>query len=522
MSRLLALPCLLLFTLLAGCQFDSVGEDYAQSDNLAYRVLQRSDGGRQLETRIPIYPNFFQGFTSGSMSDTVHLDSTPSGQTKGTWWRQNNVYIAQPWGDLEEFWFGWWLLDVFQIDRQNQTIPTPFVSQGVAALYRAFESDAYKNDTFTRYWPPISSSYLDGLMNGSSQVLKFGIIPRPWTPSNPNGQDTLIIAQAPAGTPAGNAGLRNGDRILTVNGHWASLDYLNDSVGNGNTIFVYLRPGVGLDTVQMSRAAVAMPSVWADTLPGGIGYLTITGFDTGDSTTVPIVLPSDLQFQASATWLDSVTKPGRPWIFDLIGNGGGSIDVAQNIASSILPAGDSLVQMTKRDLPDSSDYLEGQVTSYPLTESSVPPHLHGRSILILQDGGTASASELVISALRENLGSQVREFGGTTFGKGIGQYYFPTPLGGYMAVTSLHINPIHGKPTYHHIGIPADVAAPTDSAAIVLAWQDAISGAASARSLAVAGLRPNSQALAWNRLQSKRPTPPELGIRNPYRRGPPF
>jgi hypothetical protein len=91
-----------------------------------------------------------------------------------------------------------------------------------------------------------------------------------------------------------------------------------------------------------------------------------------------------------------------------------------------------------------------------------------------------------------------------------------------MAVTSLHINPIHGKPTYHHIGIPADVAAPTDSAAIVLAWQYAISGAASARSLAIAGLRPNSQALAWNRLQSKRPTPPELGIRNPYRRGPLF
>jgi len=521
MPRLLGLPSLLLLALLAGCQFDSVGEDYAQSDNLAYRVLQRPDGSRQLETRIPVpFDEFFSSWTSNSFGDPVHPDSTPAGQTKGRWWRQNYIYDAQPWGDLEEFWFGWWLLDVYQIDRQNQTIPTPLVSQGVAQLYSAFETDAYKGYVFTKYWSPAYVSILNNDFGGTNQYLIFGFFVRPWTPSG-DSLDTMIVAQAPAGTPAGNAGLRNGDRILTVNGHRATMEYLTDSVGTGRVPFVYLRPGVGLDTVDLARAAVTMPSVWADTLPGGIGYVSISGFDTGDSTAVPKVLSSDLQFQASASWLDSVTKPGKPWILDLIENGGGSIDVAQNIASSILPAGDSLVQLTERYIPDSSIYLEGQDTSYPLTESTVPPHLHGRSVLVLQDSGTASASELVISALRENLGSLIREFGGTTFGKGIGQNYFPTPLGGYMAVTSLHINPIHGKPSYHHIGIPADVAAPSDSAAVVLAWKYAVSGPGSARAL-TAGLRPSPGFLAWNRLQAKRPTPPELRRKNPLQRGPSF
>jgi C-terminal processing protease CtpA/Prc len=509
--RLYGLP-LLLLGFLAGCQFDPLSEDYAQSDNLPYRILQRPDGSRQLETRIPVPSG------SSTYSDPLHqLDSAPSGQSPGTWWRQDNIHASDSWGPTEEFWFGWYLLDAYQIDRQNQTSPVPLVSQGVANLFYKFHADSLHGAIYTRYIPPVNAGTLNSELNGTIQDSVLGIFFSVWP------RDTLVVAQAIQGTPAGKAGLQNGDRILTFDGRPAksALSYLTDSVGSRKIRLVYLRPGTGLDTISIGRAGAIMPTVFRDSLPGGIGYIYIGQFAPSDP--VSGLASTDVQFQDAAAWVEANSKGG--WILDLRDDGGGVIDVSRCIASALVPSPAKLIQITERsvDFNAANPMLDGQVSSSPMMDSSVTHRLQGRTIRILQNGYTASASELLISALRENLGSSVREYGTTTYGKGIGQLYFDTPLGGLMAVTCLHLNPVH-QPSYHQIGIAADVQSTDPDSTVVFAWRDASSSSAAARNLAkTPGFQPDLSAIAWNRNEVRHLHPPaELPKRAPWKTSPIF
>jgi carboxyl-terminal processing protease len=363
-----------------------------------------------------------------------------------------------------------------------------------AALFSAFQTDSFKGYTFTRYISPASAAALTTEMSGTSQDSVLGVFFRVWP------RDTLVVAQTISGSSAAKAGLRNGDRILTIDGRWASgaLTY---------------RPDAGLDTVRLARALAIAPSVFSDTLPGGVGYIRIGQFDGSDSSSG--LSSTDVQFQTAAAWVESNST--GDWILDLRQNGGGAISVARCISSALVPKGSNLVQIRERIL---NDWLDGSDTTYPLKDSSVTRRLSGRRIRILQDGYTASASELLISALRENLGSSVREYGDTTFGKGIGQIYMATPLGGLMAVTCMHLDPVSHS-SYHHVGIAPEIPTTEDSS-VILAWKDAMASKSSARRLSTAS-SPDLSVVGWNlqEIRHKHPAP-LLRPRKPFQTGPNF
>jgi C-terminal processing protease CtpA/Prc len=504
--------CIFLLAFLGSCQFDPLGESSSSTETYGapYSIIGNSDGSRRLVTSIPV-PSFWFTGGRGAYGTGMHkLDSAPAGQSIGSWWRQNSIHTVSSWGSSQEFWYGWWLLDVYQYDRQRQTSPLSLESAGPAVLFSSFQTDSFKGYTFTRYISPTSAAALTAEMNGTTQDSVLGVFFRVWP------RDTLVVAQTIGGSSAAKAGLHNGDRILTIDGRWASsaLTYLADSIGSATFQLVYLRPNVGLDTVRLGRAPALAPSVFPDTLPGGIGYIRIGQFDGSDSTSG--LSSTDVQFQAAAAWVESNST--GDWILDLRQNGGGAINVARCIASALVPKGSSLVQIRERFL---NDMLEGSDTSLPLKDSSsVTRRLAGRRIRILQDGYTASASELLISALRENLGSSVREYGDTTFGKGIGQVYMETPLGGLMAITCLHLDPV-SQSSYHHVGIAPEVPATEDSS-VILAWKDAMATRSNARRLATASL-PDLSVVGWNlqEIRHKHPAP-LLRPRKPFQTGPDF
>jgi C-terminal processing protease CtpA/Prc len=491
--------------LLAGCQFQPLGEAYSESEAMPYRVLARDDGAKQLELRIPV------PYDWGDGSDDVHrLDSAPAGQPTGTWWKQTILHPTSDWTDADEFWLGWWLLDAFQIDRQYQTSPLGLEKYGPASLYARFAADtihAYNsNFVFTEYIPPSETSGWTSSLSGSAQDTMFGIFFRA-LPS-----DTPVVAQAVPGSAAARAGLTNGDRILSVDGRTGAsiVPYIQDSVGNRTATFVVLHSGsTDATTLRIARAPANPPSAYADTLPGGVGYVRLTIFDGGDATNG---IPSSYEdFDTAVQWMAG--RSSGPWILDLRSNGGGYIEIARRIVSSLVPTGSQLIRQRARDIPAQGN-LDGAVSTTILTDSTtLPRHVLGRKILVLQDSGSASATELTISALRNCLGSKVKTYGTKTFGKGIGQSTFGSPLGAIYKVTSLHLDPI-SEPSYHRIGIAADIPVSLDSV-VVRAWNDAKT-AATARSIGGtrASLDPNLlRALEWNRRESARRPPPELPVR---------
>lgn len=130
-------------------------------------------------------------------------------------------------------------------------------------------------------------------------------------------------------------------------------------------------------------------------------------------------------------------------ILDLRGNPGGYISAANEIADMFLEKGDVIS-------------VENAVFDF-LSETSVSkndPVFNFKKLIILQDGNTASSSEILIGALRDNLDNVVI-LGDTTFGKGIGQYTFPLKNGYYFIATMFTWETPNGD-TIHKKGIPAD------------------------------------------------------------------
>jgi carboxyl-terminal processing protease len=472
-----------------GCQFQPVSVSLAESQT-AYSVSSTGTGFR-LDTRIPVAPYDLQAGISTYSGPEYTPGENPPGEAVGAWIRQNTWYYPQSWGDHEEFWYGWMLLDLFSVDRSRHVSPTGLESQGVQALFRAFQSDK-----FTAYYPPEVADALGDALSGTESDSVFGIFFRAWP------RDTLVAAQVEQGSAAWNAGIRADDRLLRFDGRWASgsLAYLYDTAGHRAVEIEYLHPSADASTtVRISRSPIVMKSLYRDTLPGAVGYLAIGQFVSTDG------LATDSLFQDAAAWLELHSK-GR-WILDLRGNGGGTIETARRIASALLANHTDLMRIQERDYDQRT--LEGlDVVDTMRTDDSVTRRLSNRPIYLLQDRYTASSSEILLSSLRENLGSSLETFGDTSYGKGIGQIYVSTPLDGFMAVTCLHLDPMRAS-RYHGVGIPPDNYLASADSTIDRAWKLARPSAAARTAGAIAENRPNLAALEWNRREiSRRVTAP--------------
>jgi carboxyl-terminal processing protease len=107
-------------------------------------------------------------------------------------------------------------------------------------------------------------------------------------------------------------------------------------------------------------------------------------------------------------------------VFDLRGNGGGLVKEAQLIASDFLPDG-PIVTTRGRAVPERTLNAVGQPVAGTLPT------------VVLVDGGTASASEIVAGALQDR--RRARVVGVKTFGKGVFQEVIPLSNGGALDIT---------------------------------------------------------------------------------------
>lgn len=213
-------------------------------------------------------------------------------------------------------------------------------------------------------------------------------------------------------TPAQKVGLLAGDVIIKINDEvsidWAVSDVVSKIRGDiGTTVKVTVLRGTESKEFTITREKITAPSV-ESRIEGNIGILTLSRFD--DTTT-------DLARQAA----ESLRKQGvKAVVLDLRGNGGGLLSSAQEVAGIWL---DNKVVVTER--------INGKVAQELRTGSN--PILNAISTVVLVNGSSASASEIVAGALKDH-GAAVL-IGEKTFGKGSVQKLVDLPGGSVLKVT---------------------------------------------------------------------------------------
>ncbi|MDR0733291.1 MAG: PDZ domain-containing protein [Dysgonamonadaceae bacterium] len=218
--------------------------------------------------------------------------------------------------------------------------------------------------------------------------------------------DTLVIVGMAQGSPAQQAGLMRGDRIVTVNdtafvGKSFSFDkILNALRGEIGTVVKIgiMRNGANvIRNYHVKRNHIPITTVKASyQVANGIGLIKI--FDKFSHTTY------DEFIKAIAELLNSGC---RSFIIDLRMNGGGSFDAAVKICNEFLPAGSSIVYTKGKSFHREDAIANGLGT------------LQNNQVVILMDQVSASASEIVAGAIQDNDRGLI--VGRRSFGKGLVQ-----------------------------------------------------------------------------------------------------
>jgi len=230
----------------------------------------------------------------------------------------------------------------------------------------------------------------------------------------------LLIARVFDSSPAARNGLRVGDVIVTVNGHRlaglsadAAAALIKGPPGTDVLLGVVTRHGAHTltRTVKITRATISEPVVTSTTrvINGRkLGVVQLATFSPGAHGEVREAVERELREGASGI------------VLDLRANGGGLVEEARLVASIFIPKG-TIVTTRGRAQPRETLSAAGD---------AIPP---GIPVVVLVDGNTASASEIVTAALQDHRRATV--VGTHTFGKGVFQEEEPLSNGGALDIT---------------------------------------------------------------------------------------
>ncbi len=265
-------------------------------------------------------------------------------------------------------------------------------------------------DKYTVYMNESESDNFNITMNGSYgglgiQIAKF------------EGIDNIYISGVFKDSPAKEAGLEVGDIIISVDGKAVKgmttselSKYIRNSSNEKYTLVI--ERDNKEKTVEVKKRLVVIQSVTSDILEKSgkkIGYIYVSIFASN----------TDSQFAKALNDLEAKGIDGL--IIDLRSNGGGELDAANNIISLFMNNDKVIYQIEDRDGNVKKTYSKGDKDkSYKI------------SILVNKD--SASASEVLTAALKENLNATV--VGENTYGKGTVQTLLTTPSGEQYKMTT--------------------------------------------------------------------------------------
>ncbi|MFC1663760.1 S41 family peptidase [Patescibacteria group bacterium] len=219
------------------------------------------------------------------------------------------------------------------------------------------------------------------------------------------------------GTPAQKAGLRPGDKIIKVDDIFTADITIDEAVnlirgpkGTEVTLTIFREDWEKTQEIKIERATIEVPSLKWEIMEDNIAYLKLYQFS------------EKAGFDFKITAVEILNSPAEKIILDLRNNPGGYLEIARDIAGWFIERGQIVVI---------EDF--GQKEEQKIYEAKGNAKFLSYPIVILINQGSASGSEILAGALRDN--RDIKIIGETSFGKGSVQELEELKQGSSLKIT---------------------------------------------------------------------------------------
>ena len=241
-------------------------------------------------------------------------------------------------------------------------------------------------------------------------------------------------------TPAARGGVKPGDLVIRLDDKAVKGMTLTEAVrvmrgkpGTDITLTIVREGATKPLKITLTRAIIKIQSVKSRMLEPGFGYVRITQFQAGtDKGLADIIKKLEAENKGALRWM----------VLDLRNNPGGVLNAAVGVSDAFLDKG--LIV-----------YTEGRVADSKMKLSATPGDLlNGTPIVVLINGGSASASEIVAGALQDHKRAVI--MGTKSFGKGSVQTIVPISNGAALKITTARYFTPNGR-SIQALGIVPDI-----------------------------------------------------------------
>jgi carboxyl-terminal processing protease len=292
--------------------------------------------------------------------------------------------------DFAPFWKAWNMINLkFVPPVGTSTKPVTDQSKVWGAIQGLTNS---LGDPYTVFFPPVQNSIFKTDIKGNFEGVGMEVVTQ-------NG--ILTVVTPLKGSPAERAGVLAGDIILKINGKETTNLSTEDAVqiirgpkGSQVTLNIYRKNAKAPFDVKVTRDVINLPVIDTKQLDNKIFYIALYSFTENSP---------DLFRGALREFVESGSDK---LVLDLRGNPGGYLDAAIDMASWFLPAGKVVV---RENFGEGKDEQVFRSKGYDVFNENL-------KFVILVDGGSASASEILSGALSEQ--GRATLIGTKTFGKG--------------------------------------------------------------------------------------------------------
>jgi carboxyl-terminal processing protease len=297
--------------------------------------------------------------------------------------------------------------------------------------YVAIRSTLKKlGDPYTRFMDPQQFQSLNNQTSGEMSGVGIKL------EANPRTQQ-LVVAEAIDNSPAAKAGIKSGDIIVAIDGKStknmnleSAISLIRGEIGKSITLKIARGSKSPFD-IALTRAQIEVSSVFSEVKQEGklkVGYIRLAEFSSHSSE------------QMQKAIKDLNRKQVNAYVLDMRGNPGGLLQASVEIARMWLDNGTIVKTVDRKGGNEDFRAVQGALTQLPMA--------------VLVDGNSASASEILAGALKDNRRAQI--VGAQTFGKALVQSVHSLSDGSGMAVTVAHYYTPNGTDIGHK-GVTPDV-----------------------------------------------------------------